>query len=325
MIFRGILILLVVGIWQSSHAESQSQGGSVDKSDPQQVFAYQGDAVLTQAEVDAAFSKIDEDYRLSFIRDGARVDKLVKSLMKVKVVALDAKASEYHLDPLIRDRMIQAANQELADAWIEKIADNAPEADYEAMAYEDYLANPEKYRTEKRIDVSHILIATENRSDADAKALAETVREQVLDAPDEFERLVEEYSDDPGKVRNKGLYTQVRRGQMVKPFENAAFALENPGDISDLVKTEYGYHIIRLEKRRDGRQRSFDEVREEAVASAEQRHRAEYQQRYMSEILSEPIVLPEGSVEVMLKRYFGENLENAPRFDLNGIKTSPEG
>ena len=56
------------------------------------------------------------------------------------------------------------------------------------------------------------------------------------------------------------------RGKMVPAFEEAAFALTEPGQLSDLVETQFGYHIIRLEARRDAGRRSFDEVRDELVA-----------------------------------------------------------
>ena len=316
MFFRRILCTAaVLGYCQLALAEQATSGDTIDLSDPNQVFAHQGDAVLTQTGIDAAFSKIDDEYRLPFIRDGARVDQLVRNLMKTGVVAVDARAAGFDQEPLIRERMLQAANRELAEAWMDKIGENAPEADYETMAYEDYIANPEKYRTEQYIDVSHILISTEARSEEEARGVAQTVREQLLEDPAIFVQLVEEYSDDPGKIRNKGSFKHVRRGQMVEPFEDAAFALQNPGDVSDLVQSEYGFHIIRLDVRYETRLKPFEDVREEAIESIRKKHVANYRATYMNRLLAEPIVLTEGAVEVMLKRYFGEDLENAPRYD----------
>lgn len=285
----------------------------VDKNDPEVVFAYQGDAVLTQAGIDAAFSRIPEEHRQAFIRDGGQVDRLVRNIMKTEVLALDAIAKGFAEDPVVRERMILAAHKELAEAWVEQIRKNAPQADYEAMAREDYLANPEKYQTPEYIDVTHILISTDERSGEEALALAQEVREKALKSPESFGGLVMEYSDDPAKVQNEGSYMRVGRGQMAKPFEAAAFALEGEGDISAPVKTEYGFHVIRLDKRYDRRNRAFEDVRAEAVANMKQQHISEYQENYIKGVLAEGIVLPEGSVEVMLKRHFGENLENAPQ------------
>ncbi len=299
---------------QSVFADEFEREIPADLNDPEVVFAYQGDAVLTQVGIDAAFSRIADEHRLAFIRDGSKVDQMVRNIMKTEVLANDALEKGFDEDPVVRERVIQAAHMALAEAWIDQIAENAPEADYEAMAYEDYVANPEDYMTPVYIDVTHILIGTESRSKADALALAQTVRERALESPESFTELVMEYSDDPARDRNKGSYLRVSRGQMARPFEDAAFALESEGDISKPVGTDYGFHIIRLDKRYEPRQRSFEDVREEAVAAMEAQHRARYQQNYIQGLLAEGIVLPEGSVEVMLKRYFGENLENAPQY-----------
>lgn len=316
MLFRGTLFTAaVLGCCQLALADPATNGDTIDLSDPNQVFAHQGDVVLTQTGIDAAFSKIDDEYRLPFIRDGARVDQLVRNLMKTEVVAVDARTAGFDQEPLIRERMRQAANRELAEAWMDRIGENAPEADYETMAYEDYIANPDKYRTEQYIDVSHILISTEARSEEEARTIAQAVREKLLEDPAQFAELVEEYSDDPGKIRNKGSYKHVRKGQMVKPFEDAAFALQNPGDLSGPVQSEYGFHIIRLDVRYETRLKPFEDVRDEAIESIRKKHLANFRATYMNRLLSEPIVLTEGAVEVMLKRYFGENLEDAPRYD----------
>jgi len=286
----------------------------VDRNDPEVVFAYQGDAVLTQTGIDAAFSRIPEEHRLLFIREGEQVDRLVRNIMKAEVLALDAIEKGFAEDPVVRERMILAAHKELAGAWMDQIRKNAPEADYEAMAYEDYLANPKDYQTPEYIDVTHILIGTEERSDEEALALAQDVRERALASPDTFTRLVMEYSDDPAKAQNEGTYLRVSRGQMAEPFENAAYALENAGNVSAPVKTNYGYHIIRLDQRYEPGKRPFEEVRDDAVAKMKQRHVNEFQETYIKGLLAEGIVLPEGSVQVMLKRYFGEDLENAPQY-----------
>lgn len=286
----------------------------LDKNNPEVVFAYQGDAVLTQTGIDGAFSKLPEAHRLVFIRDGAQVDRLVRNIMKSKVLALDAIENGLLEDPIVRERVIQAAHKELAEAWIAQIKKNAPEADYEAMAYEDYLANPDDYRTPEYIDVTHILIGTKERSDEEALELALSVREKALEAPESFSELVKEYSDDPAKVKNAGSYLRVGRGKMAKPFEDAAFALESEGDISTPVGTDYGYHIIRLDKRYAPRPRAFEDVRQEAVAEMKEKHQNKYRETYIKALLADGIVLPEGSVQVMLERHFGENLENAPQY-----------
>ncbi len=80
--------------------------------------------------------------------------------------------------------------------------------------------------------MSHILLGTENRGEAEAQELAASLREQLEADPTRFDAFVMEYSDDPVKENNDGRYAEMRRGMMVRSFEKAAFALEQPGQIS---------------------------------------------------------------------------------------------
>jgi len=291
----------------------EAVGESPDGSpDPAEVFAYQGGVVVTQQELDAAFNAIPEAQRLAFIRDGGKVDQLVKTLLRRKAVAADAERADYQEDPLVADRVKLAAQKELAEAWLENVVRTAPEADFEALAREDYLVNPERYRAQPSVDVSHILIGTEERSEQEARLLATSLQTWLVKDPSRFEELVEKYSDDPETVNKGGRYPEVRRGQTVPMFERAAFGLREPGMISEPVKTPYGYHIIRLNGRGDSEIPPFDDVREQATEQARLEYLESYRARYLQSLLTEPIVIPEGAVEIMARRHFGDDLDGAP-------------
>lgn len=280
--------------------------------DPSEVFAYQGKIFVTQQELDAAFSAIPEAQRLAFIRDGGKVDQLVKTLLRRKAVAEDAERADYPDDPLVAARVELAAQKELAEAWLEHVVRNAPEADFEALAREDYLVNPNRYRSAEFVDVSHILIGTEERSDPEALRLATSLHTWVEKDPSRFEQLVEEYSDDPETSDNGGRYPEVGRGQTVPAFEGAAFGLQETGAISEPVKTPYGYHIIRLNGRSGGEPLPFEEVKVQATDRARIEYFESYRSRYLQSLLTDPIVIPDGAVEIMARRHFGEDLEGAP-------------
>ncbi len=312
-------LLAQTGPAQSGPAQTGS-AETIDKTNPQQVLAYQGDAVLTQAAIDGAFSRIPETDRLMFVRDGAKVDQMIKSLLQAEVVAMDADKAGFSNDPVVRERVRLAARKELAEAWLDEQTQRMPEADYAAMAHEDYLAHPERYATEVKLDVSHILIGTDKRTPEEALALARELKTRLTADPALFDSLVEEYSDDPSKSSNKGKFINVRHGQMVKPFETAAYALKEPGQISDPVRSEFGYHLIRLDRRQESEAPPFEKVREQAEAQMKAKHASEYRLIFLQKLLKEPIVFPEGSIEIMARRYFGENLEKAPIFTEEGIQ-----
>ncbi len=101
--------------------------------------------MLTQAEIDAAFSKIPEEFRLTFIRDGEKVEALVRNLLMSKTLAEEARKAGYDKETLVELRLGLAAESELATEWLADVVANAPPVDYELIARENYLLNPEAW------------------------------------------------------------------------------------------------------------------------------------------------------------------------------------
>jgi peptidyl-prolyl cis-trans isomerase C len=312
--------VLIISVFSQTVKAQDVKAETISKTDPEVVLANQGDAILTQKAIDGALSKIPEQHRLMFIRDSVKVDKLVKDMMQTEVFALDAEDHEFSKDPMVQERMRLAARVTLAEAWMEEILLRAPDADYASMAYEDYLANPDSYSIPATLDVTHVLIGNEDRTMEEAVKFADELTVELEKNPGEFDFMVQEYSTDPGKESNFGKYEHMGHGQMVKPFEDAAFALQAEGDISQPVRTEFGYHLIRLDKRHESRVLPFEKVREQAESNLKARHLENYRSRYLQSLLADPIVFPEGSVEIMLRRHFGENLEKAPIFTEDGVQ-----
>jgi len=118
------------------------------------------------------------------------------------------------------------------------------------------------------VKASHILISTvddngnplSEAKKKEAKKKAEEVLKKAKSG-EEFSELAKEYSDDPGSAANGGDLGYFTKGQMVQPFEEAAFSLK-PGEISGLVESEYGYHIIKVYDKID-EQLPFDDVKDE--------------------------------------------------------------
>jgi parvulin-like peptidyl-prolyl isomerase len=124
------------------------------------------------------------------------------------------------------------------------------------------------YNMPEQVRVRHILLSVPADASPEAteevRLRAEEILEQIRESAD-FAALASERSEDPGSAANGGDLGFIARGQMVKEFEEAAFSLE-PGTVSEVVKSEYGYHIIRVDEHRDAQQRSFEEVREDIAA-----------------------------------------------------------
>lgn len=114
-----------------------------------------------------------------------------------------------------------------------------------------YKSNSEKYQGQQQREASHILIAaSKNTSPADkakAKARAEDILSQIKKNPKSFEELATKYSQDPESTKKGGELGAFGRGMMVKPFEDAVFSMKI-NDISNIVESDFGFHIIKLTK-----------------------------------------------------------------------------
>ena len=133
-----------------------------------------------------------------------------------------------------------------------------------------YDQHRDQYRTPDQVKVSHILIKTplpgpdgkvDEKGAAEAQRRAEDLLKQ-LKAGAKLEDLAKKYSEDPGSAKQGGSLGWIGKGQTVPEFEKAAFSLPK-GQISDLVKSSYGFHIIRVDDKQDAHVKTLDEVKAE--------------------------------------------------------------
>ncbi len=132
-----------------------------------------------------------------------------------------------------------------------------PEAEIEAF----YKQNQSQYSTPEQVRASHILLKTEGKDEAAVRTQAEEILKRVK-AGEDFAALAKQYSEDDTNSANGGDLDYFGRGSMVPEFEQAAFTMK-PGEVSELVKTSFGFHIIKLVERRDAATRPLAELRTE--------------------------------------------------------------
>jgi peptidyl-prolyl cis-trans isomerase D len=152
-----------------------------------------------------------------------------------------------------------------------------------------YQQNVQQYSTPEQVRASHILLKTEGKDDAAVKAQAESILTQVKAGAD-FAELAKKVSQDEASAANGGDLDYFGRGRMVKEFEGAAFSLA-PGSISDLVKTQYGYHIIKVVDKKPAATRPFEEVRQQ-IADQLAYERAQTQVSELATTLASDIKSP---------------------------------
>jgi peptidyl-prolyl cis-trans isomerase C len=139
-------------------------------------------------------------------------------------------------------------------------------SDEEAQGF--YEERKDQFNEPEQVQASHIIILVKPEATQEEKDVARKKIEDILaqvKAGEDFAELAKEHSEGPSKDRggDLGFFT---RDKMVKPFADAAFAL-NEGEISDIVETQYGYHIIKVTGRKPQRQIPFDEVKEQIKQS----------------------------------------------------------
>jgi peptidyl-prolyl cis-trans isomerase D len=125
----------------------------------------------------------------------------------------------------------------------------------------EYNNNSEQYTTPEQVRASHILLKTEGKDEAAVKAKAEALLKQARSGAD-FSELAKKNSEDEASAKNGGDLDYFGRGRMVPEFDQAVFAMQ-PGTVSDLVKTQYGYHIIKLVDKKNATTRPLAEVRQQ--------------------------------------------------------------
>src|SRR5580765_1125116 len=203
-------------------------------------------AVLTQADILKGLHPTEQELKAFYDRNKATYNNSVPEKRQIKYVIVETA----------KPAGMSATDQEL-------------------QAYYDQ--HRDEYRLPEQVKVTHILIKTplpgpngkvdENAVEA-ARKKAEDVLKQVK-AGGDFAKLAGQYSDDPGSAKSGGELGWIGRGRTVPEFEKAAFSLPK-GQTSDLVKSSYGFHIIRVEDKQDAHMKTLAEVKSEIEAKVKE-------------------------------------------------------
>ncbi len=248
---------------------------------------------LLEEKVKEANIVITEEEVINRIKAMLAAQKPPVSLEEFKKTRAESGQSFDEVKEQIRKGM---AYQKLVEAqWAGKI--NVTEED--AKKYYD--ENPTRFEAKEQVRASHILIkpdttdseADPNQAKAEAKAKIQGLLEQIKGGAD-FAELAKANSADPGSAVNGGDLKFFPRGQMVPPFDKAAFALE-VGKVSDIVETRFGYHIIKVTDHKEAGTVSFEQAKNSLVRQLTQRKQAEFANKYIESLKAAAnIVYPPG-------------------------------
>ena len=165
----------------------------------------------------------------------------------------------------------------------EEIVVKTEVSDKEVEMY--YSSNPNQFKQPEQINASHILIGVDSGSDKEKKGEARKKIDTIaarLKKGEDFAALAKEFSTCPSSAKggNLGFF---RRGQMVKPFEEAAFSLK-PGEVSAVVETRFGFHVIKVIEKKPETTLTLDEVREDLEQQLKQQKVRRDMGKYVAEL-----------------------------------------
>ena len=246
---------------------------------PDRVVVTVGNLTITAAQFDQIIDALPEQYR-SVARGSGR-KHLADNIVRIAVLAQEGKRQKLDESSAYRTQsMFEDANI-LANMTSEAIGKTTKIDEADVRKY--YEAHQGEFQ---QVHARHILIRVQGSpaavrpgqkdlTEAEALAKAQDLRKRIQ-AGEDFAQLARQESDDTGSGTNGGDLGFFRRGQMVPSFEEAAFALP-PGELSEPVKSPFGYHVIRVEAKES---KSFEDVRPEL----ERRMRPEQAQRAVEEL-----------------------------------------
>ena len=219
----------------------------------EQILAKVGTLTVTTEEVDAFLRGLGKRGAAYDNPEGRKV--VLEQLINNKLLLLDAKRNLMEADPVFRAELARLKDNLLVSFATEKITSAVIATDAEVEAY--YNENIEKFETGESVNASHILVKTEEEA---LEILAKIKAGDIT-----FEAAAAEFSSCPSK-ENGGNLGDFGRGQMVPEFDTAVFEL-NEGEITDVpVKTQFGYHLIKLISKTESTTAPLSEIKDKLKA-----------------------------------------------------------
>jgi len=255
------------------------------------VVVSHGDITVTELDVKRYLKdRVPASRRGDFLIRGDAVRRLAENLLVIRILGEEA-AREGGVDTELVDWQVAVHRDRLMmNYYLDRIVEaGTANINWEQTAKEVYLAEPDAFNEEEQVEASHILVSNEDRSDEEARALAEKILAE-LEAGGDMAQLAREYSDDPSAASNGGNLGSFGRKKMTAPFDEAVFALREPGELAGPVKTRFGYHVIRLEAYMPEHQRPFDEVKGTIIESLKKEIPNTIRQNKVTEVRSSPTI-----------------------------------
>lgn len=235
-------------------------GNSFSQDD---VLAKIGDRTVTIADLNETIGYLDRQRQKNMEQNPQLKESLLRQLVQGIVISDLAKKDGYDKKPEVKEKLEFFTNNILANLYLQnEVAGKISVSEQEINTY--YEEHKKEFIKPEMVKARHILIKIDKTASEEEKKKAQEKAQDILmkiKAGEDFAKLATEFSDDTLSATKGGDLGFFTRSRMVPSFEDAAFALK-PGEISDIVKTPFGYHIIKVDDRKDAEVEPYDAVKE---------------------------------------------------------------
>ena len=258
------------------------------------VLARVGGEPITEADFRAAFRVLPRQEQMQLLMVQGGKEEFIKRMAESKLLAVKAKKLGLDKTPDFQSTLDRTKDDLLAREFLTKEGEALQAklklSDADVKAYYD--AHPDKFKQLELVSVRHILVAVkrdpkdkEGLTDAEAKQHIARLQADLKKGM-KFEDLAKQFSDDPGSKDNGGLYKDVDPSSWDPAFAKAAMT-QPIGKVGAPVKSQYGYHLIKVEGRKPARQVPFEEAKAEAQQLAERDRQGEVWDQLMDGLKKE--------------------------------------
>jgi peptidyl-prolyl cis-trans isomerase C len=228
---------------------------------------------ITMEEFNKELDKIPMNMKMAVATESGKKSYLDRLIMK-KLLLIEANKDKIENEKEFQTRLIDIKEQLLIESLLKKkISSDSQLSDEELKKYYD--ANKNKFKKGEEINTRHILLKTVEE--------AKQIKEKLQNGED-FVELAKKYSIDPNAKTTGGELGFHPKGAIFPEYEEAAFKLTKVGQVSGIVKTQYGYHIIRLEGTKPPAFVSFDEVKDFIKQQLVQEKQKELVEKYIGDL-----------------------------------------
>ena len=214
------------------------------------ILATVGGLTVTEKEIDEFIMSLGQRGQAYNNPEGRRA--VLNQIIGNKLLLLDARRNLYEAEPAFRDQLAKLKDNLLISYAGEKAIASANVTEAEVKEY--YENNKAQFTTGETVNASHILVDSEEK--------AKEIFEEIASGKKSFEDAAKEYSSCPSK-ESGGNLGDFGRGQMVPEFDKAVFEME-VGSITEApVKTQFGYHLIKLNAKNPAKEMEYSEIKDE--------------------------------------------------------------